>query len=457
METQSHFEDNVNVDSGNTEQVCEEKTLTKTSSNTENFDRSRVEALDSKIRLVDSDDETGLDLFCYTHCDRDDDEFLRQCRGLVYHNNKLVMKAFPYTPEYGADETEQLEKLFTNFGMWTFYDAHEGSLLRLFYFAGRWYLSTHRKLNAFRSKWASHDSFGTLFKQALNSELEHNQKFRSSLPDGENILDRFQNTLDKSKQYMFLLCNNKDNRIVCKPPENPKVFHVGTFVDGKLNTDDTCVLDFPKKHNFLNIDQMLDHVSKLNHNELQGLVAFGHDNVQIKVLLPSYKNLFRIRGNQPSIKFQYLNVRMKKEDREALYDLYPEHVSEFEDYEECLYVIAQSIHQAYVQRFIKKKRLTVPLEEYQIMVACHTWHCSDRQNNRITLDKVITEMNKQTPTNLNRMIRRHKTTQSKRKEAHPRSYPTSVESSPAVVPMIPSLSPKAIPLSHGKLLKKGVE
>jgi len=41
-----------------------------------------------------------------------------------------------------------------------------------------------------------------------------------------------------------------------------------------------------------------------------------------------------------------------------------------------------------------------------VMKECHAWHRSDRIHNRITLNKVIEVLNQQTPSNLNRMIRR---------------------------------------------------
>jgi hypothetical protein len=345
-----------------------------------------------------------------------------------------------------------LEQVMSKFSDWSFYNAHEGALLRLFHFGGRWFLSTHRKLDAFRSKWASRDSFGTLFKTALKSMAERDPKFKESLPDGENILDQFQNTLDKSKQYMFLLCNNADNRIVCNPPEHPTMYHVGTFVDGELNLDEDVGIPYPEKLSFMTIDQLLDHVeNNVDYHRLQGVCCFGPGNIQIKVHHRDYQDLFTARGNEPSIKFRYLQVRMNRRLTNMLYHLYPEQESVFEDYENTLYDIAQSIHRAYIQRFIKKRYVTVPREEYQIVRECHSWHLADRENNRINIDQVIDVLNKQPPTNLNHMIRRFKAEQDKKKEGiHPRSHRgsrcTSANNSPVITGLSPGLSPKLEPL-----------
>ena len=386
------------------------------------FTRASVLAEESKVRLVDSDEETGLELFCYIHCDNNETDFIKQCRGLVFHGNELVMKAFSYTDEF-VHTDDSLSASISSLDNWKFYTSYEGALLRLFYFSGRWFLSTHRKLNAFRSKWASRDSFGTLFKKALEHESEINPLFADRLGEGDNILVRFQNSLDKGKQYMFLLRNCSDNRIVCDPPEPSEslVFHVGTFVNGQLRMDEPSGLPTPEHHTFKTVTELTDHVASQNPKRLQGVMCFGPNNRQLKVLHTSYFDMFQTRGNEPSIKFRYLQVRMNTKMTEMLFSLYPELKPVFDDYENTLYDIARSIYRAYVQRFIKKRYVTVPREEYQVVSECHAWHLSDRENNRITLDKVIQILNKQPPTNVNHMIRRFKIEQAKKQETLPRS------------------------------------
>ncbi len=96
---------------------------------------------------------------------------------------------------------------------------------------------------------------------------------------------------------------------------------------------------------------------------------------------------------------------MDKEKTDKLYSLYPRHTDTFEEYENILYNVAKIVYEAYVQRFIKKKYVTLPKEQYQIMRNCHAWHLEDRLKNRISLRKVIELMNKQEATSLNRMIR----------------------------------------------------
>lgn len=398
------------------------------------FTRENIERHDN-IRVVDRDEDTNLDLFCYVRCTNDDSELVKQCRGVVFHGNDIVMKAFGYTSEYTHEQVAELEQLLPNFEEWSCYDAYEGSIMRMFYFSGKWYLSTHRKLNAFRSKWATKESFGTLFKEALESEATLNSRFASLLPDGDNILERFQQSLDREKQYMFLLCNTKDNRIVCHAPEHPTVYHVGTFdaQSGELLMDVDCGIPYPIRRTFTTVKEMCQAVREhIDPMYMQGLCLFGPNNKQVKVVHSNYQLLFKTRGNEPSIKFRYLQVRMMKDVVSRLYMLYPHMREKFDEYENTLYEIAQMIYRSYVQRYIKKQTVTVPVEEFIVMKECHGWYLSDRANNRMTLKKVVNVLNKQAPTNLNHMISRYNNERKKKEMTQPRLYKDSRENSPQV-------------------------
>ena len=378
--------------------------------NNYDFNRVNIEALGDSVGLVDSDKENKLDMFCYVNCSATDNELIKQCRGVVFNENKLVMKAFPYTLEYNCDEGELINDSLGDFKNWSFYESHEGALVRMFYFNNRWFLSTHKKLNAFKSKWSSNDSFGTMFKNGLTSELEVNDKFRSGLPDGVNILERFQSILDVNKQYMFLIRNNKDNRIVCSAGVRDTVYHVGTFVDGRLDlTDEGINIPFPKKLQFNNVDELIEYVSNISYKNIQGIIGFNlPKETVIKILNHEYQELFKVRGNEPSLKFRYLQVRMDRTYTDMLFSLYPDMCKAFDEYEHILYNISKSIYNSYVQRFIKKCYIIVPREEFSIIRECHSWHISNRQENRVSLDKIVQVMNQQTPIRLNHMIRRYK-------------------------------------------------
>ena len=375
------------------------------------FNRSNIELLNKVIKHVDKDEQTGLDLFCYIHCEPSDSDIRKKCRGVVFDNNKLVMKGFPYTIEYTKINNQQEinDNIVSIFNECSFYDAYEGSLIRMFHYNDKWFLSTNRKFDAFKSKWASKESFGSFFKKALENEYKNNVKFRSTFdfnPEVDDIIERFQSVLDKKKQYMFLLLNSPENRIVSSAYENPTFFHVGTFIDMELDMSDDLSIPYPKEHKFSDINDLYDYVEMMDYKKHQGIIVFAPGNLQYKIFNQDYYELYKVRGNEPSIKFRYLQVRMNKKYSDMLHFLYPEYQEAFAEYENYIYTIATDIMNSYIERFIKKNYVTVPVEEFQVVRDCHGWHLSNRFENKINIDKVIEILNQQPATNINRMIRK---------------------------------------------------
>jgi hypothetical protein len=373
------------------------------------LNRKNIESLGNRVRISDSN-ESGLELFCYVRCNPEDKGIIKQCRGIVFNKDDIVMRAFPYTIELSHDDDDKIKKYINDdFQKYSFYESHEGTLIRMFYFKDKWYTSTHRKLDAFHSKWASKESFGEIFLKCLEYQYKNNKKFKDSIPEGDNsLVDKFQNILDKKNQYMFLLMNSKENRIVCEVKDYNEMFHVGTFIDGNLSMEENINIPYPEKHNFNNVEELIDFVDNVNIQNIQGIICFDSNNEQIKILNKLYKELFNARGNEPSVKYRYLQVRMNRKIVEMLYHLYPDMERTFDEIENNIYEVAENIYTAYVQRFIKKRFVTVPSEEFLVIKECHKWHESDRTNNRISMEIVINTLNKQSSTNLNRMIRRLK-------------------------------------------------
>ena len=368
-----------------------------------------VQSLKPNVKMLDTDDT--LSLYCYSSCNDVDNEYVKFCRGLIFdNNNKLVVKAYSYTPEYTADEYDKVkEDLEDIWNKCSFFDAYEGTVIRVFWFGDKWYVATHRRLDAFKSKWASRKTFGELFFSGLKLEYETKPSFASRLNfDGEELGEfehAFYESLNKEHQYFFLVRPCDDNRVVSNYPDEDYVLHLGTFRNDE-EIDEDIGLKKPKKHEFPTLDDLFYYVENADINEIQGVVVFTPNN-QVKILNRDYKHYSDIRGNEPSIKFRYLQVRMDRFARKDLMDLYPSYVPIFDKYENIIYDIANNIKNTYVERFIQKKFVKISQEEYLIMKKCHEWHKQDRNNNRLNLQIVIDFVNQQEPTLLNKIIRRY--------------------------------------------------
>jgi hypothetical protein len=373
------------------------------------FTRANIEALGEQVRVADSDGD--LSLFCYTNCDSNDSALLKQSRGVVFDGVELIMKGFPFTNDYTHEETEKIENAIPDITKCVCYEAHEGALIRVFFHekSDKWYVSTHRRLDAYRSKWASKDSFGHAFEKAIEYLEETVPAFSISLGDGEaSVKDKFFDTLDKKHQYMFLVRNSSENRIVCDTPDTPTIYQVGIFTGGNLIPEEEIkFIPSPESFRFSSTIELQDHVyTKCNARRVQGLIVFQGDSVLCKVVNSEYQAMFDVRGNEPSRKFRYLQVRMDRKLNNALRRLYPDSIPVFEEYEDYIYEVAQSVHASYVKRFIRKQFVTVPHEEFAVIKACHAFYESDRKTNKVTINKVIDILNSQEPSKVNHMIRR---------------------------------------------------
>jgi len=366
----------------------------------------------NKIRLVDSEskDDNHLDLYCYPRCSNQEKNVTKSCRGILVSNNKIVLQTYPYSEEYTTEDKEIEMLANEKFNELKFIEAHEGSIIRVYNYNNKWYISTHKKIDAFRSKWSSRISFGQQFLDALSVAIKNSNELSSKINfDSDSSFEhQFFNTLDTSKCYCFLVRNTNENRIVSKPFEEPTLFHTGTFNMDNFSYDfeTTCGINKPAELTIKSLEQLKEHVDNINIDELQGVIVYkGEQN--FKIISPEYNRMFKIRGNEPSIKFRYLQLRLHKENTDDLFRLYPKYADTFEEYENVIYKICKNIYDSYVNRYIHKQYVTLPKEEYAISKECHQWHMDDRVKNRISLRKVQEKMNEQAPNNINKMIRRY--------------------------------------------------
>jgi DNA-binding ferritin-like protein (Dps family) len=135
------------------------------------------------------------------------------------------------------------------------------------------------------------------------------------------------------------------------------------------------------------------------------VLVFAPNNKQFKIVNTKYFKLYKVRGNEPSIKFRYLQLRNDKDMLEDLKGLYPHMIESFDKYEKNIQILAKRIHSSYISRFIKKEFTTVSQTQFKIIKECHSWHLENREQNRVNQQKVIDVINNQNATHVNHMIK----------------------------------------------------
>lgn len=386
--------------------------------------------MENSIKCTDSNGK--LSVFNYTFCDNQSNSDVKSTRGVVIDkDNQVIVKTFGYTDEFLLSDREEIERRLQNLGDWDVQYSLEGTLIRVFSYDNEWYISTHKKLNAFKSRWSCRETFGEIFRKGIHELFYEEAKM-------DDVLAEFLEGLDKEKVYLFLLRSNQENRIVCQAhfvKKLEKIIHVGCFdSEGHflINRGDhggwLGRMASPQFIQVDTLDDVLAMVDNVNHFEYQGLIFFHKERPdQFKIVNPRYHELYQLRDNNPNLRFRYLELRNDPDKVRQLYALYPRSADIFDEYENTLYKIARMIYHYYVSRYIKNKYITLPREEYLIMKKCHDWYLSDRQNNRIFTAKIMEFLSQEPPLNLYKMIRQYMSNQPPRRYYPPVPAPPLME------------------------------
>lgn len=268
-------------------------------------------------------------------------------------NKYLVCRSFPFTPEYDYSTSKEVFDNLIEYSK--VYPSYEGSVLRLFNWNNEWFLSTHKKINAFNSRWGSSKSFGDMFLEQLGiSDLQDVNKLE----------------LNKSKVYTFLLRTNMENRIVCLY-DDLKLFYIGSFDRQRdfVYENDT----FPRVDNIPDIkyavntyEQMVEYITKSDEYKEQGVVLVTQNGRSVKFLNTKYTELFQLRHNETNIIKAYI-MNLQEGTHEQFLNLYEEHIEKFRHFDRAFSNIVFNIYRNYISRYIKNNVAIVPPEQYNIM------------------------------------------------------------------------------------------
>ncbi len=317
----------------------------------------KVEENFANIRKTDEDGH--YEVIHFDKCDDNSTTQEKNMRGLIFYKDQLVCKTFNYTPEYFTrdDHLKILNKYADK--QISIFHAEEGTLIRV-WFHEKWHISTHRKLDAEKSRWGSRFTHGSIFKDAINHLFK------------EGGYEQFLNNLDKTKIYSFIVRTNNTNRIVCYPLENPTVYFAGEFSsDYILLSTNTSGVNRPVKIENKSPEELLSYLERLNPYETQGLLIYIREDTPefetIKLTNISYHVLECLRGNTASVRFRYLQLRKDKEQKKAFMDLYSEHLDVFNNCELIFKEVVSEIYSSYIKRYIRKEFVRISQERFYIM------------------------------------------------------------------------------------------
>lgn len=230
-------------------------------------------------------EEDGFVLLKYSQLNSDFSlQIVRECRGAIFvlEDNKwiCVRRAFDKFGNYGENYAARI-----NWATASVQEKVDGSLMSVWFYEGKWHLSTNGNINAFKAPLADFGiSFGDYFCEALGVSWEH-----------------FLDELDPLYCYTYELVGPL-NRVVISY-EKPTLYAIGqrdmwlmeeTVYDGPLG-EEFNIFE-PKRFQLNTLEDTLKAAEAMSKDE-EGFVVCDIAFNRIKIKSPQYLMAARLRNN----------------------------------------------------------------------------------------------------------------------------------------------------------------
>jgi hypothetical protein len=309
-------------------------------------------------------------------------EFSDKTNDIVQESNGLIIDKNLNIISYGMNTLIDDPDISPQDGD-EIYESEDGTMVKLFYYStksgGEWILSTNKRIDASRVRWASDETFMELF----NKHLMENS--------GGNIdYNKFTDDLDKEYTHVFIIVSPLSYHII--PYTESKLLflfkrHNKTFKE--CFTLDCSNYPFLSTPNCINIETA---VSKLeggvNVQDKRGLII-SRNGLRYKVDYMWFKRAEYLRYNMPTLKLSYLACDYTERLE------FKNHFGhdEFYDYIDLLIVdiINFSLH-VYRESYIRKM-YKIPRDHPVFLITCKLHNVYKETNIPIKTHDVYMAMN----------------------------------------------------------------
>ena len=290
------------------------------------------------------------DLFTLMFTDKSPapDPIVNECVGCIFEkgSNRLVSYAFDRTQEIILDPSKQTE--IPELAQEDVSKCHivkyiEGVKLTMFHHDGRWRLATNRRIDAFQAFWGSHESFGDQFVRIC--QAKHAWLYQALVETKETA------ALKPDMCYSFVL-QSQDNRIVVHV-STPEIYHIATFDRSTMEevAEDIGIAK-PSSVSFANTTELLESMMLFNYWNT-GYIIRGQQ--RYKVFFSGYNLAKQVKGNNPNMFQQCLELRQDQVKLQEFLAYFPEYVGLVRHMEHSLRCAAASMYQMYVAFYIQKQ------------------------------------------------------------------------------------------------------
>lgn len=301
-----------------------------------------------ELDIVDRNKKNDLIMVSFTKNNNLSNQEIREANGTILtKNNEIVHHCFSMTYDnYNTEEVQELIKNTNNDNI-HLQKFYEGSLIRVYYYNGKWNLGTSRKINARNNYWTSKKCFNTLFEEVLNNRYN-------------KTIDDFYNVLDKEYCYTFIL-QHPENKMILKHRYN--IIFVNKV---SLNTLEEFLeaeelLNIVSMSEILNvkledlIKELEDEECDINNNYLC-LLRHNNSYYRIKLLNKKYREAQELKNNEQHIEMKYIELIQNDmtEQMDRLKELFSENKKTFMYIDYKYKRVIKLIHRDYFNKYINK-------------------------------------------------------------------------------------------------------
>ena len=319
--------------------------------------------------------------------------------SLVFINDVFAFSGYPYSIELTPDRLNSLD--FDIVTKCRFFEANEGTVLRVFNANGKWYTITNKKIDAFCNKWAAKtETFGCHLAKSIFVLL--NPDHTGDMPNFDDIItakdyvnQTWSVSLDPTKRYFFLLKSSKEEKLVCDV--DMAILNIGVIDENnrlsldemvKLSQNSTpfgdgasrdVIVPNPVEHHISSLDELIRKINNIDPKKCAGLLAIfktdfsGNDieadieqHIHIKLLNPTYKRLQSLRGNIPSLRFRFFQLTyLSNREMQLNPPVQPSYIENFKQlyYPQCenmleaVWMVAQDLFKKYQSIYVKHENV----------------------------------------------------------------------------------------------------
>ena len=218
-------------------------------------------------------------------------------------------------------------------------------------------------------KWelATRSNIGANCRFNLNSNKTFRQMFFDACVQNCKNVDGFFNNLNKEFCYSFVV-QHPENRIVHKV-DTPTLYLTNIY---KFEKNIVHPIIYKNQTNIIsdhikyprNIEEIYPELSKWEYInllcsgnqigfELQGFVITNNKNERTKIRNIEYEKIKRIRGNNPKLQYQFLDLYKLNKLNDYLY-YFPENKDTIEEYKNNFYQWTDRFYNLYIGCFIER-------------------------------------------------------------------------------------------------------